>query len=380
MSLQPNNEVRLMLEVLKAYFQKRPMDKTLAAHIDWPKFFEMQDLHGLQPMLNAMFKKNGLPFPERYEVELSQFGMKQAIFDLSFKAEYAKLKAEFDKHNLPILAFKGFVFSDYLYPESLRAGGDLDLLISKKHIIESLRLLESFDYKIHNYFNGQIITVEEVQGQLKNNFVHEVSMIKNQLHLDIHWGLCYDFLPYTYPDDFLFELDKEEQIFWTLLNHHGGKESWLRLKELADFGAFMQKVGNDWDWPPIIEKMKTFKLHRQFLHGLYLIDTFLDIEIPPALKSIERQINHTCPNLVLKFWNKGKHWKTTFERIAYERILVKSQDPSSSTFEYVRNFMRAYTRPNSVEEKRLITFPENYLFLNFLSKVLTYALNRTFKK
>jgi hypothetical protein len=168
--------------------------------------------------------------------------------------------------------------------------------------------------------------------------------------------------------------DYREQIFWTMLNHHGGKEFWLKLKNILDFALFVDKYKDELDWQSLHLKSIEFKMETVFLNGLYFLKKVIKTAIPTYME--EQLTNHKCLTLgqTLVFWEKSHSWTKPTPKLNYELILLKSQDSGFNRWAYFKAFYKSYTLPSLIEPKRLITFPERFHFLNFLSKVFSYII------
>ncbi|KPM49422.1 nucleotidyltransferase family protein [Jiulongibacter sediminis] len=380
--MRPNAKTEFLLDSIRAYLLKQPLAHNHFGALQDPDLLRFINFHGLEPLVFQTIKKFDLKPPTAYADKLETFGLSQAAMNLVLQTELLKIKQAFHQNHIHIEDFKGIRFSNFLYNESIRAGGDLDLIVDRVNLVKALNIFRDlgFDLNVKKQRNslGEVSFEElrDAHGQV------ELPLIKNQTHVDLHWGLHYPFLPYKMPSDILFhdDLDEKEKIFWILLTHHGAKEFWLRLKNLMDLGAFILKVDENFDWLTTVGKCKEFGYDRAFKNGLYLIEKNLKIELPRTLTNSIGSRSHSCEKHVVSFWNKGNHWGKSFPRLAYEQILIKSQDHGFSKWKYLKRVFEAYSEPNPIESKRIINFPKRFRILNFMSKILSYLIEKTFRR
>jgi hypothetical protein len=380
--MRPNVKTQFLLDSIKAYLLDKPLAGSYSDALQASEISRFINYHGLEPLVFQTVKKYQIATPAIYAERLETFGISQAAMNLVLQTELLKIKKAFFEYNIQIEDFKGLRFSNFLYGESIRAGGDLDLIVDQKNLIKSLHIFQElgFDLNVKKQRNrlGEVSFEElrDAHGQV------ELPLIKNQTHVDLHWKLYYPFLPYTMPSDILFQnnLEEKEKIFWILLTHHGAKEFWLRLKNLMDFGAFLLKVGDDFAWSSVLQKSKEYGYYRIFINGLFLVKKYLGIEIPGTLAGQIETINHSCEDATIKFWNKGLHWGKPISRVAYEYILLQSQNQGFSKWNYFKRVFEAYAEPNPIESKRIVNFPKRFKILNFISKILSYLIEKTFRR
>jgi hypothetical protein len=374
-----NQEIQAIIALLQSYLGiNKTIDKALFEEMDWQAFDKALIYHSLQPIAFQELQKAEIELPSFLLNKLTTFSQSQAISHLSNTIEIERLNKLFNENGIEMLTFKGVTYQKDFYKKGLRESGDIDVLVRPKQLKDSIQLLINDGYQFT--LNFKVNNLDEICHGLMNAPEHyEFPFYKNNHHVDLHWGINYGFLPYQIPEDFLFGLkDNREQIFWTMLNHHGGKEFWLKLKNLLDFALFVEKYQDKLDWQSLHQQAKEFKMETVFLNGLYLLKNVLKSKIPPYLEG--QLFNHSfrAITLTLKYWNGSRKWSNPYMRLKFERILMLSQDYGFSKKTYFTNFYKAYTKPNPAEQHRYITFPQRFHFLNFLSKVFSYLIKKTF--
>lgn len=376
--MSPTREVQYLLDLVKWQLndKKFVVDES---GVDFERVHQLHQLHALQPLNHVFHKQVGSKAPEVFLKKYEQIAFNLSVVHLGNKLEIEKIKKTFDAKNIEYRFLKGVLFTDNLYDELVRSGTDMDLYVKKTQLEPVIDILKDLRYTFTGYTNfeerkREVLATPVESGQ------YEVALQNHPKHIDLHWGICYSFLPYQFPDDFFFSLeDQKELIFWSILSHHGGKESWVRMKNIMDFGQFMIKFGHEMDWEKMLFETEKIKITRQLLNGFYILQKYLEIKLPEHLTKVFKTIDHSCEADLINFWNKGLYWDKPVSRWRYEKILMKSQAPNFSKTTYFYNFYKAYTIPNPFESKRLINFPKGFYFLNFLSKLTSYLIERTSK-
>ncbi len=168
---------------------------------------------------------------------------------------------------IPVYFYKGPVWSQWLYNDySFRSSGDLDLLVSEKHLFNLIDALLMNGYAVYSFHKALLESPDSVRKSFIANDYH-IPLQKTDKDgkilstLEVHWKIAYPRLCYhIHPDDFLkfsssmafsgvnlLTSIHELQLLMLLINH-GGKEGWNRLRYLFDLKAYMDRYGHSTDW------------------------------------------------------------------------------------------------------------------------------------
>ena len=361
--------------------------------LNWRELKRLLEFHAIRPIVADSLKKVGiLESPENKYI--FDFTQDQVFNNLRYSFCVSELLPKFYTAGVKVLPYKGNLFIEKLYHNNqLREIGDFDLLFHPDSIKKGIEILlnEGFGIGIYNHAFDHLSNQELIQ-QLANYYgKYELNMEKDQIHLDVHWGLNYGFLPYNLKLDTFFEntekgqlfdvecqLPNRETIFWMIMLHHGGKEFWVRLKHLVDLLAFINKYSDELDWEDILKKAIEYKMLNVCLSGFYLIEKYFFYPLPLNIKEKLRQFNSKNIYFVEEYWTYAKYWKTFFPRLKFERLLFSQQDAGFSKRDYFKNIYLEYSKPNPLEQGRIISFPQNYPVLNFVSKLMSYLLKKLF--
>jgi hypothetical protein len=120
----------------------------LGAALRWDLLLERASTHGLIPLLYHRlheFDFFGAPSPVRRKLK-DTFGV-NAIRNVLFTQELVHVLTELDAAGIPTIPLKGILLAESLYGDpALRTCADLDILISPKHLADSLQVLQSLGY------------------------------------------------------------------------------------------------------------------------------------------------------------------------------------------------------------------------------------------
>ena len=152
-----------------------------------------------------------------------------------------------------------------------------------------------------------------------------------------------------------------------LLNHHGGRGCWLRLKDMCDFIAF-RKGYSQFTTSQMLEIAQKMEMVNIFKQGIYLSDTFLSDTLIKDISESPKESKE-----IFTFWNRAEHYglDNLRARISYEKIYRSLQDKNWGWFKSIRLYANHISIPNPIESKRLMVFPERFIFLNLFTKLLS---------
>jgi hypothetical protein len=217
----------------------------------------------------------------------------------------------------------------------------------------------------------------------------ELHFEKKLFMVDFHWELCNQFLNYKVDLGLFFKnletinfygkeikVSNPNALFWSLVLHHGGKELWLKFKNLVDLIAFMERYQKEIDWDLVIRQAKEFKILVSMKTGFYLIHHIFDYPLPAILRQEIQDFVPSKLDQIIAFWNESKYWNKTIPRWRYEQILHHSQDDGYSIFGYIYKLYQTYSVPNPFEHKRIFNFPASWTLLNFIDKIISYLLRK----
>lgn len=365
--------------------------------INWNKIFELASYHGLRPILFESFKNINIPI----SAKLESYARENIVSNMVSGNEFVRIMRLCTENNINIIPYKGHSFLASIYKhKQLREIGDLDFLFHKTDAKKGLELLVNDGYVINSNdefsLNEKNININDV---FKAYGAYEATLAKSVngklTMIDYHWGFHYSFLPYKINLEYLFEnkstinvnntdcsAPSNEALFIMLIIHHGGRDVWMKLKFMVDLLAFMETKGALINWEKMVALMNQFKLKRPMLVGFFLLKQYFEYAIPQEIEAQfdKENINEKLVLPIIDYWENCYNILSIKGRLKYESILLSIQDEGFSKITYFKELFKMYSIPNPIESKRLITFPDNYYFLNAASKIITYIYKRGFGK
>ncbi len=398
-----STELQLLIETCKVSLLEQDDNRLCSllknTNINWQRMKNLSAFHKISPVLYDSFRKTNHQNP--LSSNLQQIALGQTVANMSTNIELAKILSHLQKENIRILPYKGLIFLKEFYQDKpLREISDLDLVIHPDDAKKALLYLVKNGYKMYHRSPKEWISLaHQIDDTLAAHGLHEITLEKKldngfNISIDFHWGFIYSFLPYNLDINVFFKETKSTKINHTicqtpsdkillmmLILHHGGRDCWVNFKLLADLMMFYKSQKEDYDWQAAIDFAENLKLKKALLTGFCLLEKYFDIALNNVLKEniTKENITNKQLNRIQDFWEKHQLFNTLFPRLRYERILINLQDKGFSAIKYYRNAIMMYGYPNPLENKRIITFPANYVYMNALSKILTYLVTK-FKK
>lgn len=170
---------------------RNPVDVNLAPDLDWRRIAEVGVQNRMAPLLCCVHRQTGLlaRFPEaaRESIETSaQVYRARADRYRPFLAEYLKRA---DRQGVPTVVLKGLAISINVYGDAgMRPGGDIDLLVRKDQVQDSIDTLEGMGIDAYwpNLMDDRFYARHHLHQQRSSEDL--------KTWFEIHWALDH---PYT---------------------------------------------------------------------------------------------------------------------------------------------------------------------------------------
>lgn len=388
--------IEVLLECVRVVGLKKEPDAieiAISDNFDWKELQRLADFHWIRPLMAEAFRKCKLSDEvlekTKYYTDIQQH---YAISNLANAVETNKILNYCKTENIEVIPYKGLLFLNELFDnQTIRETSDIDLLFKKESvsafIIEYLEKGAQVEFSLGKYadLDAKELTklILEAPGKV------EVPLSLNRYHYDVHWGLHYGFLPFMVNYESFFEdliektfygqkqlLPNIETQLWMIVLHNGGKENWFRLKNSVDLLYFLQKHQTALDWNVIFETAKDYNLYNFLLAGLQIVKDKFEIELMPEILSELKYLDTSKLDKIYDYWHLAVYWNTLFPRLKYERVMLSLQDKGFSFSRYLYDFYKEYSMPNPLDNDRYVSFPAQFTFLNFISKVITYGIKK----
>lgn len=366
-------ELEILVESIKVGLLEKPSERLFKLlsndKIDWKRLEKMAAYHAVRPVVYEAFTK--VQFQNEFTEKLQRFCMEQAVMNLTTAHELTHVLELLRRKGISVSPYKGIFFLENLYDgKQLREIGDLDILVHPSDAKNALKLLSE-----DGYFWADGVRLSDFSDEGIDFLLQfppkEVGLDKGLIHIDFQWGIAEQYIDLPYDFTQLLENNSvsAEKILFMILIHHGKRDCWLRLKYIVDFYMFLSKYQMQIDWRQINKHLKQYKLQKSTEIGFSLVDLLFEG------KGVR---NEKAEQLIINYWEKAEIWKSLRNKIRYNQIFFSMQDASFSKFQYIKRYFKANSYPNPVENKRIITFPHNYPFLNLSSKILSMLIRNLF--
>jgi hypothetical protein len=222
----------------------------------WNELNQLASAHGVYPHFKAAMQKVGQDLISVDLLgEMKQKALEIVMFNMRMAVELIRILKALEFHNMQALAFKGPTLSQFLYGDVVsRQYGDLDILIDKDSLEDSIQVLEEYGYRPYND-----LTIGQLEAM--QNISHDFALVNkdNKVLLELHWRLFSNeyFVnenKINYSSNFSFieingypcrSLATEELLMYLAV--HGAKHQWERLGWLLDVAVILQNKKIDWD-------------------------------------------------------------------------------------------------------------------------------------
>lgn len=285
--------------------------------LDWPKFLQMAECHGVEPLLYASLSKIApdLVTAERL-IRLRQKVQVGGLLNRSLAQELIKLCDEFSIRGVPMIPIKGATLATVAYGDlEFRDFTDLDLLVPESSVGEAQAVLTALGYEPRD--------VVDEQSDEHDDGLHQVFVKRRSLcRVDLQWVMAHQ--------HFAFRLDRPE--FWArqvsvafenrtvpglasedlliVLCVHGSKHAWEQLKWVCDVAELL-RAHPDLDWTSVLSSSSAWGCQRLVMMGLSIAQRLLDAPLPAEvlarLKSeVEIEVlSHRMPATLLEDGREG---------------------------------------------------------------------------
>lgn len=257
----PTNDSELNLLFACARWPQRERDRRLIAQLaasqpDWRRFVQLAKHHRVIPLISHNLNtvlRDGLSDNTRETVaELRQYAGASVIRSLHLLNELRRVIAALNAADISVRVLKGFPLARLVFGDiSLRAPGDLDLLIDGRKLIEADRVLRGLGY------TGLFLPERFTPKQLAFYRAHWKDITYNSdelgLELDLHWrcfrnpyapgvGLCSSRAAerVTFGGFTVETPARREGLLYLCV--HGTLDGWVYLKALVDVAAQVREM------------------------------------------------------------------------------------------------------------------------------------------
>jgi Uncharacterised nucleotidyltransferase len=266
----------------------------LLSGINWPRLLLLAEEHGVLGQLAACLNNGSAPAapPEILRLLLER-RRAQLFATLRLTAELFRLLELFSRQGISVLVIKGPVLAAQAYADpSMRAYGDLDLLVRQRDIRRSTELMIASGYQAS--VSLRAIDAGRIPGQ------YLFSNPDSKLLVELHNDLTLRYFPRPLPiEDFFARqlhvcLDGHEvpapcvEDSLVLICVHGAKHFWERLSWIADVAGLISRQTSV-DWERAESSARAVQAQHLLHAGMRLAADILHAALPEGVSSRVQQ-------------------------------------------------------------------------------------------
>lgn len=256
--------------------------------VDWPRLLVLAEEHGVVGHLVAHLNAaDASQVPQEFRQKLLERHRQQIFSTLRMTAELFRVLEFFKAKDIRALSIKGPVLAMRAYGDpSMRAYGDLDLLVRQRDIRRATEALQASGFEAAVPLGA--IDAGRIPGQ------YLFSKPDSKLLVELHNDLTLRYFPRPLPIEDFFaretrvRLDGQEapalavEDELVLICIHGAKHFWERLVWIADVaGLITWQTGMDWE--RVLQSAQAVRTEHLLNTGLRLACDLLGVKLPEKI-------------------------------------------------------------------------------------------------
>ncbi len=255
---------------------------------DWKELFIIANRYEVAPLLYQRLvvekKRQNLP-PDFLQLLQKKF-YEFTASNLRKIQQMGLVLEEFQNAGIPVILLKGIYLAEFFYENiGLRSMSDIDLMVPKGKLIDSLEVLEKLGYKCSQDFwlESELPTSQHLP------FVYK----EGKDEIEIHWTLLKPDLSINIDEDELWRraepIELENRRAWALspedlllhicVHMVYGHELYAQLRSLCDIEVLLSSEF-EIDWPIFAERAFEWKTSKGVFLALYLANRLLNAKVP----------------------------------------------------------------------------------------------------
>jgi hypothetical protein len=284
------------------------IQRKLSAQLDWPLFLRLVQHHRLVPLVFRNLSAGGPDSPSaelrKATDELRRLSISSARESLGSLGELRRLIQKLQAKDIPVRVLKGLPLAQSVFGDlSLRAPGDIDLLIDETSIVETDKALRSFGY--HGTFQVGRFSAKRLSFYRSHwkDLVYQNPA--TGFEVDLHWRcfrnsampgvalcaatghetVCFGGFPVE-------TLPRLESLLYLCV--HGTLDGWLYLKSLVDVGAQVRTMSSV-ELDQLATLAQTYGVLPELTATLILVRRYLALDrwSSGLLPESDRTVEHT---------------------------------------------------------------------------------------
>jgi hypothetical protein len=285
-----SREFQILLHCVKSRPNATHALNLISKDVDWRILLRLAEQHGVRPILFRNLKSICWDVvPKGTKLELDRFFKINLQNNMLFTGALLRLINSFQKHDIPVAAFKGPIIAEAIYGDlSFREFYDVDVIVQKANVCKAEHILTAFGYEADFPDRDFRSAFLSYQGQ------YPFRNRDTGISIDLHWQLSSKGQAFSIDSAGIWA--RLEQL--TIVGHklptlarddlalylaaHGTKEGWRRLIWVCDFAQLLHKSQST-DWPAVFDRARQSHSSRPLLLAIFLASTLLDAPAPKEL-------------------------------------------------------------------------------------------------
>jgi len=272
----------------------------LREELSWEQILDLGGRHSiLSVLLRHVEATPDHRVPEAIVDQLRSQAQSRTVRNLQYAEELHDIVRTFENRSIRALPFKGPVLAEYVYGDlSLRAFGDLDILVHRADVSAAVDALEDCGYEWVEAA-PRLDDSPLLGGPLTRPMVCEYELERGNHTVEIRWRVGESELPFGIEFETMWErhdtaqvagvalpvLEPEDRIL--VLAYHGTKHNWCLLKWVADFAVAVETT--EIEWPRLVRRAKAHGLERKLLLGIALVTDLYGVSVPEQVEQRLRE-------------------------------------------------------------------------------------------
>lgn len=256
---------------------------------DWQAVLEEGEQRGLALVLYARLRAAGSDglVPAWVMERLRQTYLTATARNMVMLHHAEKILKGLKERDIKVIVLKGLYLVEHVYPQiGLRIFSDLDLLVRKERLAETLRLMQSLGYRLSTWYDPGA----------QNTDIKHLPPLEKPDHptIELHWTILEEDEPFTIDVEGLWQraeqanvagvealaLDLEDLLLH--LSMHFTYQHRLRagLRNLYDIAEVLRQNADQVDWQKLIGKAREWGIERVTWLTFRLLGEITGVAVP----------------------------------------------------------------------------------------------------
>lgn len=292
-----------------------------------------------------------------------------------------KLLNLLQEQNILAIPFKGPVLAESAYGNLvLRHFVDLDILIHKRDVPKTLRLLESNGHRPEVKLNN-----EQIRAYLETEYSFAAISECGRVNVEIHWEMTGRYSSFPFDLEFVqdrlelstlagkkvLQLSPEDLLLYLCL--HGAKHCWGVLDWICSLAELVRSRPT-MDWTQVTDLAKKMKCERITFLGLFLTSDFLGAPLPGDIRKrveADASIRRIASEVYLNLFQRSGEFSKNQRNPDFSSLHIKMRDRFLEKARYSLSLALKPTR----QDWRIFPLPAHLSFLHYLLRPMRLSVS-----